>query len=54
VLSDIEIAQKAKMLPIGQVAARLGIPDEVLDPYGRYKAKISLEYVDGRTASWCW
>jgi formate--tetrahydrofolate ligase len=46
VLSDIEIAQKAKMLPIGQVASRLGIPDEVLDPYGRYKAKISLEYVD--------
>ncbi|MFI4948382.1 MAG: formate--tetrahydrofolate ligase [Alphaproteobacteria bacterium] len=34
------------MRPIGQVAAdKLGIPDEALSPYGRYKAKISLEYI---------
>ena len=45
-LSDIEIAQKATMKPISQIAAGLGIPDEALDPYGRYKAKVSLEYVD--------
>ena len=44
--SDIEIAQAATMKPITEVAARLGIPDEALDPYGRFKAKISLEYVD--------
>jgi len=44
--SDIDIAQAAAMRPIGQVAAdKLGIPDEALSPYGRYKAKISLEYI---------
>jgi formate--tetrahydrofolate ligase len=44
--SDIEIAQAAAMRPIGQVAAeKLGIPDEALSLYGRYKAKISLEYI---------
>jgi formate--tetrahydrofolate ligase len=44
--SDIEIAQAASMRPIGQVAAdKLGIPDEALSPYGRYKAKISLDYI---------
>ena len=45
-LSDIEIAQKATIKPISQIAAGLGIPDDALDPYGRYKAKVSLEYVD--------
>jgi formate--tetrahydrofolate ligase len=44
--SDIEIAQKAKMKPIGEIAASLGIPDEALEPFGRSKAKISLEYID--------
>jgi len=43
--SDIEIAQAAKMRPIGEIADRLGIPDEALSPYGRYKAKIGLDYV---------
>jgi formate--tetrahydrofolate ligase len=45
-LSDIEIAQKSKMKPIGEIAAKLGIPDSAIDPYGHTKAKISLEYVD--------
>lgn len=40
-LSDIEIAQGAKMLPIADVAARLGLGEEDIDLYGRYKAKIS-------------
>jgi formate--tetrahydrofolate ligase len=44
--SDIEIAQAATMRPIGQIAAKLGIPDEALSPYGRYKAKVGLEYVN--------
>jgi len=44
--SDIEIAQKSKMLRIGEVAKKLGIPDEALVPYGHYKAKVSLEYID--------
>jgi formate--tetrahydrofolate ligase len=44
--SNIEIAQAAAMRPIGDVAAeKLGIPDDAVSPYGRYKAKISLDYV---------
>ncbi len=43
--SDIEIAQAAQMKPIGQIADKLGIPDDALSPYGRYKAKVSLDYV---------
>src|SRR6266704_1722327 len=33
------------MRPIGEIADKLGIPDDALSPYGRYKAKISLDYV---------
>ena len=44
--SNIEIAQEAAMRPIGEVAAdKLGIPDEAVSPYGKYKAKISLDYI---------
>ena len=45
-LSDIEIAQQAKMLRVTRIAEKLGIPEEHLVPYGHYKAKVSLEYVD--------
>src|SRR5450755_3370080 len=45
-LSDIEIAQQAKMQRIIKVAEKLGIPEDDLVPYGHYKAKISLAYVD--------
>ena len=45
-LSDIEIAQKATMKKIQDVAAKIGIPEDVLEPYGRYKAKVSLGFVD--------
>jgi len=44
VLSDIDIAQRARLeriIPLAQ--RRLGIPDEYLEPYGYYKAKISLD-----------
>ena len=44
--SDIEIAQKATMKRITEVASQLGIADDYLEPYGHYKAKISLDYVD--------
>lgn len=45
--SDIEIAQKATLRRITQVASeKLGIADEHLEPYGHYKAKLSLDYVD--------
>src|SRR6202790_4300845 len=44
--SDIELARTAAMRQIGQVAAdKLGIPDEALSLYGRYKAKLSLDYI---------
>lgn len=39
--TDIEIAQEAKMLPIREIAQQLGITEEELEPYGRYKAKVS-------------
>ena len=45
-LSDIEIAQQAKLLRVSKIAEKLGIPEEHLVPYGHYKAKVSLEYVD--------
>jgi formate--tetrahydrofolate ligase len=45
-LSDIEIAQKSTMKRIGEVAAKLGIPDSAIEPFGHYKAKISLGYID--------
>ena len=44
--SNIEIAQRAQLRPIVPLAReRLGIPEESLEPYGRYKAKVSLDYV---------
>ena len=40
--TDIQIAQEAKLLPISQVAAGAGIGEELLEHYGRYKAKIDI------------
>jgi Formate-tetrahydrofolate ligase (EC 6.3.4.3) len=45
-LSDLEIAQSAKILPIVQVAKSIGIREEFLEYYGKYKAKISLGILD--------
>ncbi len=45
--SDIEIAQRATLQRVSQIAAeKLGIGDEHLEPYGHFKAKISLDYLD--------
>ena len=44
-LSDIEIAQKAKMDPIIDIAKKIGIPANELESYGPYKGKISLKFV---------
>ncbi len=44
--SDIEIAQEAKMLPITEVAASLGITPDELELYGKYKAKLSEELIE--------
>lgn len=41
--SDIEIAQNAKMLPIIKVAEKMGLTEDDIDLYGKYKAKISLD-----------
>src|SRR3990167_67381 len=44
--SDIEISQAAKMTPIMEIArTRLGISAQNLDPYGHYKAKVSMDYI---------
>ncbi|MFO7275395.1 MAG: formate--tetrahydrofolate ligase [Pseudomonadota bacterium] len=46
-MSNIEIAQQAKMKRISQIALeRLGIPEDQLEPYGHYKAKVSLKYIE--------
>ena len=46
-MNDIEIAQAAKMKKIiPLVKANIGIPEEMMEPYGHYKAKVSLDYLD--------
>jgi formate--tetrahydrofolate ligase len=47
VKSDIEIAREAKMKPIMEVGAKLGIPAKDLIPYGHTKAKVTLDYING-------
>ncbi len=44
-LSDIEIAQQAKMLKIVDVAEKLGISEDYIEMYGRYKAKLSMDLI---------
>lgn len=44
--SDIEIAQEAKLLPIQDIAAKLGISADELEPYGKAKAKLPLSLID--------
>ncbi|MBP0463976.1 formate--tetrahydrofolate ligase [Roseomonas sp. PWR1] len=43
--TDLEIARAATLKPIGEIAARAGIPDAALEPYGKYKAKVGLDFV---------
>ena len=45
VLPDIEIARRAGMQPVEAAVAKLGIPDEHTEYYGKWKAKISLDYL---------
>ena len=44
--TDIEIARAAKMQPIVQVAQKIGIPEDSVINYGKYKAKVSLDFID--------
>jgi formyltetrahydrofolate synthetase len=46
VKSGLEIAQEADLRPIGDIAAEAGILDDELEPYGRFKAKVSLSILD--------
>jgi formate--tetrahydrofolate ligase len=43
--TDLDIARAATLKPIGEIAAKAGIPAEALEPYGKYKAKIGLDFV---------
>ncbi|HUZ65700.1 MAG TPA: formate--tetrahydrofolate ligase [Acetobacteraceae bacterium] len=43
---DLAIARAASLRPIGEIAARAGIPDDALEPYGRFKAKIGFDFID--------
>src|SRR6201997_3956488 len=43
---DLEIARAAKLRPIQEIAAKLGIPEDAVEPYGRHKAKIGLDFID--------
>lgn len=49
-LSDIDIAQAATLEPITTIASRLGIQEDLLEPYGRYKAKIHSEALGDKNA----
>ena len=44
--TDIEIARAAKMQPIVKVAQKIGIPEDSVINYGKYKAKVSLDFID--------
>ena len=45
--TDLEIARAATLLPIGDIAAKLGLPDEAILPFGRHVAKVSLDVLAG-------
>lgn len=47
-LTDIEIAQSVKALPISEIASRAGIPEACVEQYGRTKAKIDLSFLEMR------
>ena len=49
-MSDIEIAQKTVLMPIGKIAAKLSIDNELLEPYGKTKAKLPLTLIDDEKA----
>ena len=44
--TDIEIAREAKLLPIKDVAAQIGISEDLLEPYGKYIAKVPYTHID--------
>lgn len=49
-MTDIEIATAAEKLPIKDIAARLGIDENIIEPYGRLKAKLPISLIDEEKA----
>ncbi|MBW1605586.1 formate--tetrahydrofolate ligase [Lactobacillus sp. Sy-1] len=47
--TDIEISQESQLLPIGKIASKLNLTDQQIEPYGHYKAKITLPVADQST-----
>lgn len=45
-MTDIDIARKVLLQPISKIADKLGLPEDSVEPYGRYKAKIPLKFID--------
>ncbi|MEO9190474.1 MAG: formate--tetrahydrofolate ligase [Acetobacteraceae bacterium] len=43
--SDLEIAREAQLRPIAEIAGRLGVPADAIEPYGRHKAKIGFDFI---------
>ena len=43
--TDLDIARAATLKPIAEIATRAGIPADALEPYGKYKAKIGLDFI---------
>ena len=43
--SDLEIARSTKLRPIAEIAEKLDIPADALEPYGRYKAKVGFDFI---------
>ncbi len=48
--TDLEIARAARLRPIAEVAKAAGIPAEALEPYGRFKAKVGLDFIKAQEA----
>ncbi len=48
-MTDLQIARATPLRPIAQIAAKLGIAPEQLEPYGHYKAKLPLALIEGKT-----
>jgi formate--tetrahydrofolate ligase len=49
--TDLEIARAATLKPISEIATGLGMPDEAVDPFGRFKAKLSLDWLRANAGS---
>ncbi len=47
-LSDLEIAERAELVPISEIAGQIGLLDDEIETYGRYKAKVSLAAIERR------